>query len=208
MRWSGTILLAAILSLALTSTTQAQLAVGLRAGYNSSKLYIVEDNVDVTGISSRSGFHAGIDAAYTLSRMFAIEVGAAYSQKGAKDGELNVTLAPDYVDVPLLLAFNVPVNGNITPRVFAGGVASFEVRCRLEGDSESIECTDDNVGVRKKTYFSVMAGVGVDFAAGPGSLLLDVGYQYGLTDLAEDQTVISQMDVIQVSLGYRYPLGG
>jgi len=209
MKRRSAVVLGAILSLAVTSTAQAQVAVGLRAGYNSAKLYVVEDEVDVSDISARSGFHAGADLAFGFSPMFGIQIGGAYSQKGAKltgFGE-DVTFKSDVIDVPALLVVSIPTGGNITPRLFAGGVASFEMSCKLTATSQSEDCDADNIGERKKSYFSLMAGVGVGIAAGPGSILLDVGYQYGLTNLSEDQGVNVRQDVIQASLGFRFPLG-
>ncbi|UCD25253.1 MAG: PorT family protein, partial [Gemmatimonadota bacterium] len=70
------------------------------------------------------------------------------------------------------------------------------------------DCDDENVGPRKTTYFSALFGAGIGFATGPGSLLLDLGYQLGLTDISDEEGQTVKSNVFQISLGYRFPLGG
>jgi hypothetical protein len=203
------------LSLVLATTAQAQFALGLRAGYNSSKVSVTVDGTsDDEGFSSRGGFHAGADLAIGLSPMFGIEVGAAYSQKGASlsEGGIEGTIAVDYVDVPLLFVVSVPTSGNVTPRLFAGGVASFEMSCKVkasaDGVSASVDCSEfEDFGTLKSSYFSALFGAGIGFAAGPGTLLLDVGYQLGLTNISDVTDETAKVNVIQASLGYQFPLG-
>jgi hypothetical protein len=203
------------LSLILVTGAQAQIALGVRAGYNNAKLTFTPPDPELPDFKARSGFHAGADLAFGLSPMFAIEVGAAYAQKGATAAEsgIDATVAIDYIDMPLLFVVNIPTSGNITPRLFAGGVASFEMSCTLKlsvaGEASlSEDCDEDNVGARKTSYFSGLFGGGIGFAAGPGSLLLDVGYQLGLTNVSDDPGQTVKENVFQASLGYRFALGG
>ena len=216
MRRLTSIILGATLSLALASTAQAQLAIGLRAGYNSSKISVTEDGTSLDeGFKSRGGFHAGADLAIGLGPMFGIQVGGVYSQKGASmsEGTVEATIAVDYIDVPVLFVVSVPTSGNITPRLFAGGVASFKMSCKLKGsvDGQSVpsqDCTDDDIGTLKSSYFSALFGAGIKFGVGPGGLLLDVGYQLGLTNIVDSEIETVKANVIQASLGYQFPLGG
>ena len=134
MRRLTSVVLGTVLSLILVTGAQAQIAIGVRAGYNNSKLSITPEDPDVPDFTSRGGFHAGADLAIGLGPMFGIEAGAAYSQKGAKAAESGVdgTVAIDYIDVPLVFVVNIPTSGIITPRLFAGGVASFEMSCKFK----------------------------------------------------------------------------
>jgi hypothetical protein len=213
-RFTG-VALGVALTLVLITSAQAQVAVGVRAGYNNSTLSITPDDPGIPDFKSRSSFHAGADLAFALSPMFGIEAGVAYSQKGATAAAsgIDATFAINYVDVPVLFAVNIPTSSNITPRLFAGGVASFEMSCKVtlsvsgEG-SVSEDCDEENTTARKKSYFSALFGGGIGFVAGPGSLLLDVGYQLGLTNLSDETGETAKINVFQVSLGYRFPLGG
>ena len=216
MRRLISLMLGAILSLALASTAQAQIALGIRGGYNSSKITVEEGGTSVDeGFKSRGAFHAGADLTIGFSPMFGIQAGGMYSQKGASlsEGTVEATIAVDYVDVPVLFVVSVPTSGNITPRLFAGGVASFKMSCKLKGsvDGQSVpsqDCTDDDIGTLKSSYFSALFGAGIKFGVGPGGLLLDVGYQLGLTNIVDDESETVKANVIQASLGYQFPLGG
>ncbi len=209
MRRLTGVMLGAILSLVLASTAQAQIALGIRGGVNSSNITVKADGTSIdTGLKSLIGFHAGADLAIGFSPMFGIEAGAVYSQKGAKEDAGDGKVAFDVIDVPLLFVVSVPTEGSITPRLFAGGVASFKVSCKIKEGGASADCSDADVGVPKSTYFSALFGAGIGFAAGPGSLLLDVGYQLGLTNIIDDEIETVKVNVIQASLGYRFPIGG
>ena len=209
MRRLTGVMLGSILSLALASTVQAQVALGIRGGYNSSKITVKADGTSIeTGLKSLSGFHAGADLAFAFSPMLGIEVGGAYSQKGASEDGGDGKVAFDVVDVPVLLAVSIPTEGSVTPRLFAGGVGSFKVSCKIKEGGASADCSDADVGAPKSFYISLLFGAGVGFAAGPGSLVLDVGYQLGLTNIIDDEIETVRVNVIQASLGYRFPIGG
>lgn len=209
MRRLTGVILGAILILALASTAQAQIALGIRGGYNSSKISVSVDGTSIDeGFGSLSGFHAGADLTIGFSPMFGIQAGGVYSQKGAKAEDFDAKVAVDYIDVPVLFVVSVPTEGNITPRLFAGGVASFKMSCKLKAAGESLDCTDDDIGTLKSSYFSALFGAGIKFGVGPGGLVLDLGYQLGLTNLVEGDIETVKANVIQASLGYQFPLGG
>jgi hypothetical protein len=201
------VLLGGGLSLVLATAAQAQIAVGVRGGYNNTTLSVEEDGVALEDFNSRSGFHGGVDLALAFSPMFGVEVGGQYSQKGAKAATEDFTLKIDYIDVPVVFAVNVPTNSQISPRLFAGGVASFEASCKLASGSASADCTDQDIGARKSTYFSGIFGAGIAVAAGPGSFIVQGDYQLGLTNVSDEDGVDAKVNVIQGSVGYRFPLG-
>jgi len=209
MRRLTGVLLGAILSLALVSTAQAQIALGIKGGVNSSKITVNVDGTSVdTGLKSLIGFNAGADLAFGFSPMFGIEVGGVYSQKGAKEDGGDGKVAFDVIDVPVLLAVSIPTEGSVTPRLFAGGVGSFKLSCKIKEGGASADCSDADVGAPKSFYISLLFGAGIGFAAGPGSLVLDVGYQLGLTNIIDEEIETVKVNVIQASLGYRFPIGG
>ena len=209
MRRLTSVILGAILSLALASTAQAQLALGIRAGYNNSSLSVKEGGVSSSAFTRLSGFHAGADLTIGLGQSVGIGVGAAYSQKGANVENVDAKIAVDYIDVPVTFVFSIPTAGSsITPRLFAGGVVSFEMSCKVKVTGESSDCGDEDVGARKSTYFSGLIGVGVALAAGPGSFVLDAGFQLGATNISDETDETVKINTLQLSLGYQFPLSG
>jgi hypothetical protein len=214
MRRLTRVLLGVSLSLLVVSAVQAQTGVGVRAGFNSSELSITVDGQSVANLGSHSGFHGGVDLSIALGQMISVEAGGIYSQKGATDseGDLSLTIAMDYIDVPLMFAINVPTNGSVKPRIFAGAVASFEMKCKfsekVSGEESQITECDEEGFSRENTYFSAVFGGGVGIGIGPGSLLLDLGFQLGMTNISDVEGENAKMNVFQASVGYRFPLGG
>jgi hypothetical protein len=208
MRRLTSVILGAILSLALASTAQAQLALGIRAGWNSSGMIVNEGGASVSQFDRLNGFHAGADLTIGVASNMGILIGGVYSQKGGKEQSSDLKLAVDYIDVPLLFVFTIPSSGSVTPRLFIGAVGSFEMSCKIKDSSGSVDCSDDEIGAREKFYLSGLGGAGIAFAAGPGSLLLDAGFQLGLTDISNETDLTVKINTIQVSLGYQFPLGG
>ncbi|UCG89229.1 MAG: PorT family protein [Gemmatimonadota bacterium] len=207
MRRFASVMLGVSMGLVLATAAHAQAAIGVRGGFNSSSVTIKVNDVKVEGLGSRSGFHAGAEAAFMVSPMFAIEIGGQYSQKGFKEDATDEKAKLDYIDVPLVVAVNVPTNSQITPRIFAGGVGSFEMSCKLVDGDTSEDCTDASFP-RKKSYFSAIAGAGIAVAAGPGSFIVQAAYQLGLTNIADEEGVSAKGNAIQASVGYRYNIGG
>jgi hypothetical protein len=201
-------MLGASLSLALASTAQAQIALGIRAGYNNSKISVSEGGVPASGFTRLSGFHGGVDLTIGLATNAGLQVGAVYSQKGVNVEGFDAKIALDYIDVPVAFVFSIPTEGPVTPRLFIGGVVSFEMSCKLKGAGESLDCGDEDIGARKSTYFSGLGGAGIAIAAGPGSLIVDAGFQLGLTNISDETDVTVKFNTIQASLGYQFPIGG
>jgi hypothetical protein len=208
-RFTG-VLLGACLSLFIVATAQAQVALGVRGGYSNSDLSVTVDGQSAQDLNTRNGLHGGVDVSFGLSHMVALEAGASYAQKGATQtvGDVKATLAADYIDVPLVLALNIPTSGTVAPRIFFGPVGSFELSCKFKGGTEgSSDCTDAGFA-RKSYYVSVLFGGGVGFGLGPGNVVLDFGFQLGMTNISEVEGEDAKMNVFQVSAGYRFPLGG
>ena len=208
MRRFVSVVLGASLCVFVATTAQAQIALGIRGGYNSSSVTIKENDVKIEGFKSRSGFHGGVDLAFAVSPMVGVEIGGFYSQKGFGEESTDATAKLDYIDIPLVVAINVPTNSQITPRIFLGGVGSIEMSCKLSLAGTSVDCTDEDFGARKSFYFSAIGGAGIAVAAGPGTFLIQGAYQLGLTNISDEEGVSAKGNAIQASVGYRFPVGG
>lgn len=129
---------------------------------------------------------------------FGFQTGLIYSRKGASgDGEegLETDIDLDYLEVPVLLVANIPTDGApIRPRLYGGGSLNFEVSCDVsasDGDTDvSADCDEGDVFERQTFDFGLRFGGGVDVEVSPSAAVtLDVGYDLGLTDIAEAETV-------------------
>lgn len=96
-----------------------------------------------------------------------------------------------YVEIPLLLCYKLPLKGRIIPGVLFGPYIGFpfktmEVQIAF-GETEKREL-DDNL---KNTDFGLVFGANVRYKIGTASLIVDVRYNLGLTNISKDITEVA-----------------
>jgi hypothetical protein len=169
-----------------------QTLIGAKAG-------LVSANVDEDGVDARTGLGLGAFARFGLASTLSLQPEALYVGKGfsGNDGGFESTFKLDYLQVPVLLQVHVPVDGAVSPRLFAGPAIAFKLSCNAAGDdggtSVEISCADfSDFGLdldAKSTDFGLVFGAGADIDAGGVVVTLDGRYDLGLTDVLEFQGV-------------------
>jgi hypothetical protein len=149
--------------------------------------------------------------------MFSIMPEAYYSMQGAKEeeGGVEVKVALDYIRVPILVKFTIPMEGSISPYLFAGPDLGFKVSCDAKNGT-SVDCDealDAEVGgdaTVKSFDYGLTFGGGVGFALGSGMLTLDASYSLGFADVID--VAGGEADVqnsnIHIAVAYLFSLGG
>lgn len=184
------------LLLAAAPLVQAQTTFGLTAGLNVATVSFDGDDFG-PGIDkqSRLGFVGGVFADAALTPQIAFHPEVLYSQKGYKlsadtdivDG--SITARVDYLEVPLMLAFRIPLGQNgLTAGLEVGPSLAYKLSTGIScsGDVTDDACDafeeggdlDDNI-----RSFDVGAAGGVTVGAGP----FGVGLRYtkGITTIDE-----------------------
>jgi len=185
MTKSRCILLAASLLLAGTTGLSAQARLSVQGGVSIATW---RGDERISGYDSRTGISVGASVLVPLREVTGVQVGAHYVQKGFDVGQGGggLTMAVDYVEVPVLLRVALPTPGMIRAHVLAGGAVAFKVDCGFEvtryGRTESGRC-EDMEAPPKSFDAGVVAGAGLDVAVtSTTSVVLDVLYDFGLTE--------------------------
>lgn len=119
-----------------------------------------------------------------------------YSPKGGRDRliiddfptDIDAELRLDYIEIPLLLILPLATGPRMAPYLYGGPALAFEVGCNVVvkagGVSASSGCDDDELESDRRTFdVGAMLGGGLAFPIGPGSLLIEGRYNFGLLDL-------------------------
>jgi len=165
------------------------LSLGPKLGLNYSDF--TGDVPDEFG--SKLGFSGGAFLAYAFGDWFTVQPEVLYSQKGAKGsgdtplGEETVTLSLDYIEIPVLAVLTIPTQSIWTPKVFVGPAFGFlisaEAKAELAGEEE-----EENMEEAFKDYdVGIVFGGGVDVKVGPGAITADIRYNFGVTNIADDE---------------------
>jgi hypothetical protein len=186
----------AVLVLFLVMTTTPSVAgvkFGVKGGLTLANIKSVPETFEGYKWENKMGLVGGVFAELGLAKGFSLQPEVLYVQKGAKfsfsEGEITGTAKfnVDYVEIPLLLKYNLISSGLTIPSVYAGPYFGFNTRARLvfemEGyPSEYLELKDEI----KNTEFGLALGLGVAQKMGLMKLTLDARYDLGLTNIAEE----------------------
>jgi hypothetical protein len=88
----------------------AQVRFGIKAGYNLTTL-IYSGTVTLDGEKLKSGFNAGVYANISFSKSFSLIPEITYSDQGAgfQNNLATGTLSYDYLNVPVLIRYKIPM---------------------------------------------------------------------------------------------------
>ena len=183
---------------------------GIMAGVNLAK--ISGDGTDA--LDSRTGWLGGVFVTFHLTNTFAIQPEALYSQRGASadaGSGFDATIKMDYIDIPVLLRYDIPVVGPIRPFFVAGPAFGIQAKCAISGEGEgvsaSVDCDqlneDPEASFDPKTFdLSGVVGAGLDFRLGGHTLMLGARYQHGFSDVVKDASAKSRTWSIVAGLGF------
>ncbi len=165
-----------------SSTLSINLSLPAELGGNISE----EETSDI-----KTGFAAGIFIEKPFSDLISGQIEALYVQKGGKEevseDEIEVEdggLTLSYIDIPVLLKINVPLESNIRPFVYGGGFAGYLLDASAEANGEDV---DDQVELKDfltDLNYGLIFGAGVSF----GSISVDLRYDLGLANIFDSES--------------------
>jgi len=171
-------------SLAVSSTA-LEMSAGVKGGLAMANL-TGKDATPPRGGEKKMLLGANAGGVFTINfaPMFGAELDLFYSMKGAKGtvGSAEDNLKYDYLDIPLLAKFIVPMEGAIKPVVFVGPSFGILLSAKEEiSGTGTMEGTTDVKDDLNSLDIGLVAGAGAEIGAGPGKVLVDVRYSMGFT---------------------------
>jgi hypothetical protein len=174
------------LMLAFVAAPAAAQTIGFKVGPTFANLDIDDDASEPESLTSFGG-GGFIRFGLLQVELLALTKGAEQSfdfGAGPVDGKFKLT----HIEVPVTAVFSLGAG----PYLFAGPSVGFEVSCEVEVDdgdvSAEADCDEGDELPRKKFDFGLVGGAGIQFPAGPGSILVEGRYSHGLADLNDDDT--------------------
>jgi len=177
---------------------------GVKVGLNMSS--INDDDIDIivgTGFDTktRMGFTGGGFAEYSFIPEFSMEAEVLLSMKGSKmeneagdEYELKLT----YIEIPILVKLNFPMEGKLSPNFYAGPALGFLLSAKgpypNEEDEEVIEEDVDIKDYMNTIDYGVVMGVGFEYQMDNGSILFDLRYNLGLSKIGDGEPLDLQTD--------------
>lgn len=213
----------------LTNGAMAQNSVGIRGGF--SMFTVKNFPVAQEGLRLEDGVVFGnfnaISFEIGLSPMFAIQPEVNYIQKGGKlkssgESDFSLRVKMDYLETPLLAKLRLgkgPFKGYVIAGPSVGYALNGETKLTIDDfrtkDKIEFDDTFGSDGRKDNRWdFSAIAGGGVQYKIGPGSIVLDARLAYDFNDYnkfegsAPDSHKKTRWEGLSASLGYQFEFGG
>ena len=189
----------------MAGSAAADFEKGVKAGVNIATLSgdAVKDASSVTGIVGGVFVSVGFGP-------LAVEPDLLFTQKGAKFSQDVLGTAYDftqnfsYVDIPVLLKYNIIPAGPVKPYIGAGPAISFLLSADQKTAIAGASSTDDIKDQLTSYDYSVVVDAGVTFSLAVIKLSADVRYQIGLADVSKDATASAKNAVISILAGVAF----
>jgi len=161
---------------------------GIKGGANMSNLY--SDSEEINDENVLWGFNAGVYAAFPISDNIFIQPEILFTTKGAEldydfagtEGTSKFKL--NYVEVPLLVRFDLTENFNI----HVGGYASYLVSAKIKGEGDVEFERDFDADDFERFDAGLSAGIGIKL----NPIGIGLRYNYGLTTIGKEREAFGQ----------------
>lgn len=169
MRFLSLVALAAVLAVPASAQTSFLVKGGLNTAFFSGS--------DARGTDPRLGAVAGAGVRLGLTPALSAQVEALYSQEGAVEADGSGTFKLDYLDIPVLVRYGVPVGRFAEAGLYAGPQIGIPLRAEFDAEFGAVES--------EQTRTEVAIAVGADYGSGPISI--DLRYVIGIQDAFDDE---------------------
>jgi hypothetical protein len=192
--------------------------IGGSFGLNLSKLNY-KDDLQGYNFNYRNGIKLGLFTEYNLADLFLIHTEINYSMRGTEYGldeieSFGLTIPKhkfiqkiNYVEVPVLFEYNLPINFYLKPKIFIGPEISFLLNAKIEYIEDDVSKNEiEEKDTFKSTEYGIVMGVGTDYNIFLGKFIFDVRYYYGLSNINKVEGSKITSNTLSFNLGYAFSL--
>jgi opacity protein-like surface antigen len=183
MRRLHAMLFALMAALALSAVDARAQTIGFKLGASLANQNYTDPDLETSGLT---GFAGGGLVRFGLGRLglqfelLTVTKGSEVDDAGSLDTKTKI----EYVEIPALVHLPLTVGQSFAPYIIAGPYVAFEIGCTLENQTSGADVDCDDSGFEnEKTDFGVSAGGGLAFAMGPGAIVLEGRYSWGMKNL-------------------------
>lgn len=203
--------LAGATALAVSAAPADAQTIGFKLGASLGNLSIdgTTGDTDWTTSFAGGGFvRFGLGRLGIQPEILSVRKGAEYDGATDEDDE---ALKIEYIAVPVLLHLPLTTGSSFSPYLIAGPEFAFDIGCELTTGAGDFDCDSadfpDGPFDRKSIDIGLSAGGGLAFAMGPGALLVEGRYVWGLTNISETDPSEVKNRAAYILAGYSIPLG-
>lgn len=151
-----------------------------------------------------TGLVGGIYGQAEFFPFFTPRLEVLYVQKGAVTEDIQDAGVPegsevsynlDYIEIPVLAKFNLPIIRQILPSLYAGPYISFAVNRSTEVENGNADNIGDAENLFDSTDYGLVLGTDVDFTFAGKALTLSGRYDLGLANVVNDESLGENEDI-------------
>ncbi|MFO7914618.1 MAG: porin family protein [Candidatus Krumholzibacteriales bacterium] len=197
----------------------SEIIFGARAGITAANITETPEEWE-DDAEYKFGFTGGAFLNYAFNRTLSIQPELLYSMKGTEatlvEDYLDLTVSFDYIELPVLLNYHFPLEGDFRPFIYGGPCIAYLLESELKVSTIILSADVDFSSVSHTNDFAVVLGGGFSYSIGERVFTLDARYQRGFTncivsgdfDINGDPRTIEADDIkntnFAILAGYRF----
>lgn len=190
--------------------------IGFKVGASFADWKVEDEDVDIS-TDAVTSFMGGGFIRFGLGRLgfqpelLVVTRGTEFGPEGDDFFDVG-RIKVDYIEVPVLLVLPLTSGVGVAPYIMGGPSFAFEIGCKLEAETGGTEFSEDcdeggnDIFDRKSIDIGLTAGAGIEFPLGPGALLVEGRYNFGLSNIYDGESVSIKSRTPAVLAGYSIPL--
>jgi hypothetical protein len=174
------VLLAAIFTLTIVFSLQAQVKFGVVGGLNFSTVKIENEEADP---STQTNFVIGGMLELPVYKNLTIQLQPSYIRKGAdfkvKGNSLDWIFEENYIELPVHFKINF---GSDYPYLFVGPTVGYLLDAELRTELDGIKFSGDVKEITEEFDYGISFGAGFEKSLGCGNIFFEARYTMGLSN--------------------------